>query len=319
MSPETSLVVRRAHVVRATSICRPGSSQPRWRTRAGVTLVHGWESARDRISLALSSCSRLPLLTFDVRGHGANPPRHCRSRGRVRLDGSRSPAILGRPEVTSGAIAGPFDGGDRSVLAARGPARGRDRGDLAPADHTSHPQTFRLARLPIPTHRLSTRLAGRPACTSGRGGTSSPGQRDDGDRTYRGPVLLVHGARRRRRAGLAHGTPRDRRSTARAADPTPSRSNADRSGRTASGSTGRARTGRPRAIPGDGRSAGHCSPMRRRPSPPTPMSYACRPPRNGCQPSTPFKRLPDPRRCRAAGSHQPIDLDALAAAEPGPG
>ena len=42
----------------------------------GVVLVHGWESARDRTLPhgAFLHAAGFHCLTFDVRGHGGNPP-----------------------------------------------------------------------------------------------------------------------------------------------------------------------------------------------------------------------------------------------------
>ena len=94
-------------------------------------------------------------LTFDVRGHGANPPEDlplsagefgCRRARR------RSAPLIERPEVTVGADLGPFDGRIGAILAAGADPR------VAAVVATSSPagpyrltrQTFRLARLPIP-------------------------------------------------------------------------------------------------------------------------------------------------------------------------
>ena len=75
----------------------------------GVALIHGWESARDRtLPLALFlHAAGFHSLTFDVRGHGANPPEPLPlSAGEFGADALAAfRALLDRPEVTDGAIA----------------------------------------------------------------------------------------------------------------------------------------------------------------------------------------------------------------------
>ena len=126
-------------------------------------------------------------LTFDVRGHGANPPETLPlSAGEFGADALAAfEALLARPEVTVG--------GDRRATRwapsgrswPRPPTRAcRGRRDLAPADpYRLTRQTFRLAHLPIPDPIayplawLTTRVYLRP-----RGHVVRDDQRDGGDR-----------------------------------------------------------------------------------------------------------------------------------------
>ena len=93
-------------------------------------------------------------LTFDVRGHGANPPEPLPlSAGEFGADALAAfRALLDRPEVTEAAIAGHSMGAIGAILAAAADPR------VAAVVATSGPadpyrltrQTFRLAHLPIP-------------------------------------------------------------------------------------------------------------------------------------------------------------------------
>src|SRR6476620_6634268 len=121
-----------------------------------VVLVHGWESARDRtLPLALFlHAAGFHTLTFDVRGHGANPPEPLPlSAGEFGADTLAAfRALLERPEVTQAAVSGHSMGAIGAILA--GAADPRVKAVVAtsgPADpYRLTRQTFRLAHLPIP-------------------------------------------------------------------------------------------------------------------------------------------------------------------------
>jgi pimeloyl-ACP methyl ester carboxylesterase len=166
----------------------------------GVVLVHGWESARDRTlpNAWFLHAAGFHVLTFDVRGHGANPPETIpMSAGEFGFDalaGFR--ALIERPEVTAGAILGHSLGAIGSVLAAaEDPRVAAVVATATPADQARLTrQTFRLARLPIPdpvayplawwTARVYLRPRGhRPAEVSAT----------EASRRYRGPILFIHG------------------------------------------------------------------------------------------------------------------------------
>ncbi len=126
---------------------RPGS---------GVALVHGWESARDRLLPVVEflHAAGFHCLSVDVRGHGANPAEHLPiTAGEFGSDALAAwRALDARPEVTTGAIFGHSMGAIGAILAAAAEPR------IAAVVATSSPadpwrltrQTFRLARLPIP-------------------------------------------------------------------------------------------------------------------------------------------------------------------------
>ena len=167
----------------------------------GVVLVHGWESARDRtlpMAVFLHAVG-FHCLTFDVRGHGANPAETMPiSAGEFGLDALAGfVAILDRPEVTHAAISGHSMGAIGALLAGAADDR------VAAVVSTSSPadpyrltrQTVRLARLPIPDviayplAWLTTHVYVRPRRHVVR--------EIDATRAiarYRGPVLLAHGA-----------------------------------------------------------------------------------------------------------------------------
>ena len=97
------------------------------RAGPGVAIVHGWESARDR-TLPIAEflvAAGYHCLTIDVRGHGANPPETLPvSAGEFGTDALAAfRALIARPEVTIGAIAGHSLGGIRALLAAAPPIR----------------------------------------------------------------------------------------------------------------------------------------------------------------------------------------------------
>ena len=166
----------------------------------GVVLVHGWESGRDRtLPMAIFlHAAGFHCLTFDVRGHGANPAEEMPiSAGEFGLDALAGfVALRARPEVTVGAISGHSMGAIGAILAAAADQRvAAVVSTSAPADpYRLTRQTFRLARLPIPDPIayplawLTTRIYLRP-----RGHVVSEIDATRAIARYGGPVLLVHG------------------------------------------------------------------------------------------------------------------------------
>jgi uncharacterized protein len=166
----------------------------------GVLLVHGWESARDRtlpIAQFLHAIG-FHVLTLDVRGHGANEPEVLPvSAGEFGLDALAGfQALVDRPEVTVGAIAGHSMGGIGALLAAAADPRvAAVVSSSTPADPLRLTrQTFRLARLPIPDPIayplawLTSRVFVRP-----RGHVIHEISASTALARYQGPVLLIHG------------------------------------------------------------------------------------------------------------------------------
>jgi uncharacterized protein len=166
----------------------------------GVVLVHGWESARDRtlpLALFLHACG-FHCLTIDIRGQGANPAEELPlSAGEFGLDalaGFR--ALIARPEVTAGAVAGHSMGAIGAILAgAADPRVAAVVATSTPADpYRLTRQTFRLARLPIPDPIayplawLTTRVYLRP-----RKHVVEEISASAAIARYAGPILLVHG------------------------------------------------------------------------------------------------------------------------------
>jgi uncharacterized protein len=188
-------------------ITSDGLSLPAWFIPArggargpGVVLVHGWESARDRaLPMALFlHAAGFHVLTFDVRGHGTNPADILPlSAGEFGADSLAAfHALVSRPEVTIGAIAGHSMGAIGAILAAAAdPSVAAVVATSGPADpYRLTRQTFRLARLPIPDviayplAWLTTRVYLRPRrhTVAGTSAAASIAR-------YRGPVLLAHG------------------------------------------------------------------------------------------------------------------------------
>ncbi len=165
-----------------------------------IVLVHGWESARDRTlpNAQVLHAAGFHVLTFDVRGHGANArealPLTAAEFGRDATAAVRT--ALARPEVTRVAILGHSLGGVGALLAGTMEPRIAAVVALAtpsgPYRLTRH--TFRLARLPLPDPIayplawLTTRVFLRP-----RGHAVAAVSATRAARTYLGPLLLVQG------------------------------------------------------------------------------------------------------------------------------
>jgi pimeloyl-ACP methyl ester carboxylesterase len=191
----------------ATVVESDGVTLPAWfipardgRPGPGVVLVHGWESARDRTLPMVTFLHAVGYhcLTFDVRGHGANPPETLPlSAGEFGLDaGAAFSAMLERPEVTIGAISGHSMGAIGAILAAAADTRVAALvASSAPAGpYRLTRQTFRLAHLPIPDPIayplawLTTRVYLRP-----RGHRVHDVSASAAIARYAGPILLAHG------------------------------------------------------------------------------------------------------------------------------
>jgi uncharacterized protein len=167
----------------------------------GMLLVHGWESARDRTlpNARILNAAGFHCLTFDVRGHGANPAESLPiSGGEFGSDAVAGfAALIARPEVTRGAIEGHSMGGIGALLAAaRDPRVAAVVAVSTPADPWRLTrQTFRLANLPLPgvvawpLAWLTARVYLAP-----RGHTVSEVSASEAIAHYAGPVLLIHGA-----------------------------------------------------------------------------------------------------------------------------
>jgi alpha-beta hydrolase superfamily lysophospholipase len=168
----------------------------------GVVLVHGWESARDRTlpHAAVLHAAGFHVLTFDVRGHGANGPESLPlSVGEYAADAIAAVAVMaGRQEVSRVALLGHSMGGAGAlVAAAASPSVAAVIAVAAPADpYRLTRQTFRLARLPIPDPIawplawFTTRVYLRP-----RGHTIAHVNATRAIREIAAPVMLVHGSR----------------------------------------------------------------------------------------------------------------------------
>ena len=166
----------------------------------GVVLVHGWESARDRTlpHAQVLHAAGFHVLTFDVRGHGANGPEMLpMSVGEFAADARAAVAAMAaRPEVSRVALLGHSMGAAGSLVAAAAdPDVAAVIAVATPADpYRLTRQTFRLARLPIPgpiawpLAWLTTRVYLRP-----RGHTIASVSATRAIRDIAVPVMLVHG------------------------------------------------------------------------------------------------------------------------------
>ena len=165
-----------------------------------MLLVHGWESARDRTlpNAQVLHAAGFHVLTFDVRGHGANHREQLPlTTGEFGADAVAGvAALLARPEVTTVGVLGHSMGGAGALIAAAAEPR------IAAVVSVSTPagpyrltrHTFRLAHLPIPDPIayplawLTTRMFLRP-----RGHSVGAVSATRAARTYLGPLLLIHG------------------------------------------------------------------------------------------------------------------------------
>ena len=166
----------------------------------GVALVHGWESARDRTlpMVAFLHAAGFHCLTVDVRGHGVNQGESLPiSAGEFGSDALAAfAALIDRPEVTVGAIAGHSMGAAGAILAGAADDRvSAVVATSAPADpYRLTRQTFRLAHLPLPDAVafplawLTTRVYLRP-----RGHHVGTVSASVALAAHDRPVLLVHG------------------------------------------------------------------------------------------------------------------------------
>jgi len=190
-----------------TVVESPGGQLPAWWIPArdgapgpAVLLVHGWESARDRTlpNAQVLHAAGFHVLTFDVRGHGANArealPLTTGEFGADALAGIRQ--LLAREDVTTVGVLGHSLGGVGALLAAASEPRVAAvvavSTPAGPYRLTRH--TFRLARLPLPDVLayplawVTTHVFLRP-----RGHAVRDVSATRAVRTYRGPLLLIHG------------------------------------------------------------------------------------------------------------------------------
>ena len=190
-----------------TVVRSPGGDLPAWFVPArggavgpGVLLVHGWDSARDRMlaHVEFLHAAGFHCLTFDVRGNGANPaetlPVSTGEFGSDALAGFAT--LIARPDVSSGAILGHSLGGVGAILAAAADPR---VAALVSSSAPSDPrrlvrETFRLAglRFPAPIAGPLSWLTTREFLRQ-RGHRFSDISASASISRYRGPILLVHG------------------------------------------------------------------------------------------------------------------------------
>jgi len=189
--------------VRSGELTLPGWFIPARDSRPGpgVALVHGWESARDRLlpMAVFLHAAGFHCLVIDVRGHGENAAETLPiTAGEFGSDALAAfHALVARPEVTIGAIAGHSMGAIGAILAAaEEPRVAAVVATSAPADPWRLTrQTFRLARLPFPDAIawplawLTTKVYLRP-----RGHRMRQISASEALRTLDGPILLVHGS-----------------------------------------------------------------------------------------------------------------------------
>ncbi len=166
----------------------------------GVAIVHGWESARDRLLpiVQFLHAAGFHCLAVDVRGHGANARETLPiTAGEFGTDALAAWAALdARREVTRSALLGHSMGAIGTILAAATEPRvGAVVATSSPADPWRLTrQTFRLARLPFPDviayplAWLTSRVYVRP-----RGHGIVRTSATEALRRIGVPVLLVHG------------------------------------------------------------------------------------------------------------------------------
>jgi len=169
--------------------------------RPAVLLVHGWESARDRMlpNAEVLHAIGLHVLALDVRAHGENPPEllplTAGEFGSDALAGVRW--LLARPDVSTVAVLGHSMGAIGALLAAAAEPRVAAVVAVAsPADpYRLTRQTFHLASLPLPDviayplAYLTTHVFLQP-----RGHTVAAVSAARAIERYRGPILLINGS-----------------------------------------------------------------------------------------------------------------------------
>ena len=217
----------RSRCVRPGATCRPGSSRPTSGVPGpGVVLVHGWDSARDRMlgNIQFLQRGRLPLPGLRRPRSRGQPGRDAAGelRGEFGADASAAFATLvGRPEVTIGAILGHSMGAVGAILAAAADPR---VAALVSSSAPSDPrrlvsETFRLAHLPFPAPVAGPlELADDPRVPSPAGPPGRRHQRRCGHRplSRAGPARPRrarpgHPGRARRAASRGRGAPGDDR------------------------------------------------------------------------------------------------------------
>ena len=168
----------------------------------GVVIVHGWESARDRMlpHAQVLHAAGYHVLTFDVRGHGANGPEALPlSAGEFAADAQAGVAAMRSwPEVSTVALLGHSIGGAGALVAAAAAGDGAVDAVVALAPPAGPYRltrlTFKLADLPFPgviawpLAWLTTRVFLRP-----RGHRIADVDAVEAVRRIAAPVLLVHG------------------------------------------------------------------------------------------------------------------------------
>ena len=165
----------------------------------GVVLVHGWESARDRLlpHAQVLHTTGFHVLLVDVRGHGANAPvSYPLSAAEFAADARASVAVLRkRPDVTTVGLLGHSMGGAGALIAAAGGGVDAVVALAPPVDANRLTRlTFQLADLPIPAliawplAWLTTRVYLRP-----RGHRPADASAATAVQRISAPVLLVQG------------------------------------------------------------------------------------------------------------------------------
>ncbi len=190
-----------------TVVRSPGGNLPAWFIPAGggapgpgVVLVHGWDSARDRMlaNVQFLHAAGFHCLTFDVRGNGANPAELLPlSAGEFGADAVAGFAtLIARPEVTVGAIVGHSMGAIGALLAAAADPR---VAAIVASSTPSDPrrlvrETFKLAglRLPEPIAAPLSWLTTAEFLRQ-RGHRVRDISAAEAIARYRGPILLIHG------------------------------------------------------------------------------------------------------------------------------
>jgi len=167
----------------------------------GVVVVHGWESNRGRTfaHVRYLHAAGFHCLVFDVRGHGDSPSDHLPINTPEYADDVAAAArwLAARPEVAHVGVLGHSMGGAGAIIAAaREPSIEAVVSMSAPADLVRMTrETFALAEMDIPGP-IATPLAWFTAAmllAPRRHGLHEASATVAAE-TYRGPLLLIHGA-----------------------------------------------------------------------------------------------------------------------------